>query len=293
MEETSMTVTFRPASPGFGLEAVGIDLSKPLDAETVAKLRQAWLDADGVLFFCEQELTPEQHIAFSRNFGKVYDEGAKNNPALAHYYLNGHPEIFQVSNKKIDGKPVGREDAGTYWHSDGSWQANPPIGSLLYAKEIPSVGGDTMFCNMYRAYETLSEPMKKMLEGLDAVHGLLSAVLRTSYAKEYSGNLDQAVAKTATHRVIKVHPQSGRKALFVNPGFTSHLVGLAPAESEAILQFLFSHATAPENVYRHIWQKHDLLMWDNRAVLHYAVANYKAHGVRYMHRTTVKEAAVA
>ncbi len=284
-----MTVALKLASPGFGLEASDVDISKPLSEDAAAALRQAWLDADGVLFFRGCELTPEQHIAFSRHFGVLYDQGAKNNPALAHYYLEGHPEIFQVSNKKIDGKPVGREDAGTYWHSDASWQANPSIGSLLYAKEIPAVGGDTLFANMYRAYDTLSDSMKKMLEGLEAVHGLLSAVLRTSYAKEYAGKLDEATTKMATHPIIKTHPKTGRKVLFVNPGFTSHIVGLPASESDAILQFLFRHSTTPENVYRHVWQKHDLLMWDNRCVLHYAVPNYKAYGDRHMYRTTVKE----
>jgi taurine dioxygenase len=286
-----MTVSFRLASPDLGLEAQNIDITQPLDPSTVRQLQQAWLDSNGVLFFRGQDLTPEQHIAFSRNFGTLYDQGPKNNAALAHYYLKEHPEIFQVSNKKIDGKPVGREDAGTYWHSDTSWQANPAIGSLLYAKELPSVGGDTLFTNMYRAYETLSTPMKKMLEELEAVHSVFAAVMRTSYAKEYVGKLDEAATKTATHPVIKVHAQSGRKALFVNPGFTSHIVGMSAAESSALLQFLFQHSTAPENIYRHVWQKHDLLMWDNRCVLHYAVANYKAHGDRHMHRTTIKAGA--
>jgi taurine dioxygenase len=285
-----MDVSFRPASPDLGLEACDIDITRPLDDAMAARLRQAWLDSNGVLFFRGQELSPEQHVAFSRYFGTLYDQGAKNNAALAHYYLAGHPAIFQVSNKKIDGKPVGREDAGTYWHSDTSWQANPAIGSLLYAKELPAVGGDTLFANMYQAYETLSAPMKAMLEGLEAVHSVFAAVMRTSYAKEYVGKLDEAATKTATHPVVKVHPQSGRKALFVNPGFTSHIVGLSASESSALLQFLFQHSTVPENIYRHVWQKHDLLMWDNRCVLHYAVANYKAHGDRHMHRTTIKAA---
>ncbi|MCQ9618240.1 TauD/TfdA family dioxygenase [Paenalcaligenes niemegkensis] len=288
-----MSITLRPATPGFGLEAQGIDVSQPLTAEQVAILQQAWLDADGILFFRNQNLTPEQHIAFSGVFGNVYSEGAKNNPALAHYYLEGHPEIYQVSNKQIDGKPVGREDAGTFWHSDASWHAAPPTGSLLLARELPTVGGDTMFANMYRAYETLSEPMKQMLSGLEASHSILTAALQTSYAKEYVGKLDQASQKQAVHPLIKVHPDSGRKVLFVNPGFTSHIIGIPTAESRAILDFLFEHSTQPDNVYRHVWQLNDLLMWDNRCVMHYAVPNYKAHGIRYMHRTTIKAPEVA
>jgi len=145
-----------------------------------------------------------------------------------------------------------------------------------------------MFADMYRAYETLSEPMKRMLEGLQAEHSLLSAVLQTSYAKEYVGKLDEASAKQAVHPVVKVHPGSGRKLLFVNPGFTLRIVGIPAAESRALLDFLFAHATIPDHVYRHVWQQHDLLMWDNRCVMHYAVPNYKAHGTRHMHRTTIK-----
>lgn len=283
-----MDFKLRPLSPGFGLCVEGLDISGPLTADAASALRKAWADAHGVLLFREQCLSPGQHVAFSRHFGEVYAQGAANNAALAAYYLPGHPEIFRVSNKKIEGQPLGREDAGTYWHSDGSWQQNPPLGSLLHALEIPGVGGDTMFADMYRAYETLSEPLKRFLEGLEAEHCLAAAVLRTSYAKEYEGRLDAAMAKKAIHPVVKVHPDTGRKALFVNPGFTSHIVGLAPGESQAVLDHLYAHATRPENVYRHRWQLHDLVMWDNRCNLHYAVADYEAEGVRYMHRTTVK-----
>lgn len=283
-----MEPSFRPLSPGFGLLAEGIDLSQPLTSQQADAVRQAWTDAHGVLVFRNQRITPQQHVAFTGHFGEVYSQGATNNPALAHYYLPEHPQIFRVSNKKIDGKPVGREDAGTYWHSDGSWQQNPPLGSLLHALEIPPVGGDTMFADMYRAYDTLSPTFQRLVDDLQAEHNLAAAVLRTSYAKEYVGKLDDAAARKAVHPVVKVHPASGRKALFVNPGFTSHIVGLPQDESEAILRHLYAHATRPENVYRHRWQLHDLVMWDNRCNLHYAVADYKAEGVRYMHRTTVK-----
>lgn len=287
---TLMEITLRPLNPHFGLVVEGVDLSQPLTAEQAATIRQAWTDARGVLLFRNQQLTPEQHVEFSAHFGDVYDQGATNNPALSHHYLPGYPQIFRVSNKKVEGKPVGREDAGTYWHSDGSWQQNPPLGSLLYALEIPGVGGDTIFADMYHAYDTLSEPLKRMIESLEAEHNLVTAVLSTSYAKEYEGQLDKAATKKAVHPLVKVHPESGRKLLFVNPGFTSHIIGLPKDESDAILKQLYAHSTKPENVYRHRWQLHDLAMWDNRCNLHYAVSDYKAMGVRYMHRTTVKEA---
>lgn len=284
-----MTFKTSPLGSGFGLEVQGLDISQPLSSDQQEQLRQLWSRANGVLLFRNQKMTPQQHVAFSSIFGEVYSQGPTNNPALARYYLPEHPAIFRVSNKKIDGQPQGREDAGTYWHADASWQPNPPRGSLLYALEIPPVGGDTMFADMYRAYDTLSEPMKALLEGLEVEHSLLSAVMRTSYAKEYEGRLDSAAAKSAVHPVVRPHPITGRKALFVNPGFTSHIIGLSRGESDAILQSLYAHATRPENVYRHRWALHDLIMWDNHCNLHYAVSDYKADGhVRYMHRTTVK-----
>lgn len=284
-----MNITFRMATPNFAFEARDVDASVPLSQEITKQLRQGWLDSGGVLFFRRQTLTPDQHIDFSKAFGNVYDQGPFNNPALASYYLDDYPQIFQVTNKKrADGKPAGREDAGTYWHSDASWQPEPPTGSLLYAKELPEVGGDTIFANMYHAYESLSEPMKRMLEGLDARHTLLTAALQTSYAKEFIGKLDQAQAKEAVHPIVKTHPETGRKLLFVNPGFTAQIIGIARDESDAILKYLFEHSTKPDNVYRHVWQIGDLLMWDNRSVMHYAVPNYKAFGIRYMHRTTIK-----
>ncbi len=281
-----MSLSIRPVSPGFGAEILGVNLAQPMGDNLFGEIRQAWRDADGLLLIRGQDISPEQHIAFSRRFGELHAGGG--NSALARYHLPGHPEIYRVSNKKQDGVPQGREDAGTYWHSDGSWQPSPPMASLLHALEIPPVGGDTIFANMVRAYETLSPPMQRMLEGLQAVHSLASAVLKTSYAKEYEGNFEEAAAKKATHPVIRTHPESGRKALFVNRGFTSHIVGLSARESDAILELLFEHSTQPENVYRHSWQRHDLVVWDNRCTMHYAVADYKSHGDRYMQRTTVQ-----
>lgn len=284
-ENQTMAFTVRRISPACGAEVRGLDLAQPIGDNLFQQLRQAWLDAEGVLVLRDQKITPEQHIAFSRQFGEL--SVSKPGAMLADYYLPGHPEIYRVSNKKIDGVPQGREDAGTYWHSDGSWQNQPPMASLLLALELPPVGGNTMFADMYRAYETLSEPMKRIVDNAQAVHDRAAAA-STSYGKEFSRQSDELASQRATHPVVLTHPESGRKALFVNRGFTSHLVGFKPAESEAILGFLFEHSTAPEIVYRHQWSPHDLVIWDNRCVMHYAVSDYKAEGTRYMHRTTVK-----
>ena len=283
-----MAISTRSLSPGFGLEISGIDFSTPFCESIAEELRQAWVDAHGLLLIRNQVLTPEQHIAIGAALGTVYSEGAKNNTALANYYLPGYPQIFRVSNKRKDGVAQGREDAGTYWHSDGSWQQNPPRGSLLYALELPSVGGDTVFADMHQAYEALSPAMQKLFDGLEAQHSLAAAVMRTSYAKEYQGRLDEALAKAAVHPVVKPHPVSGKKALFVNPGFTGRILGVSQRESDALLSLLFEHCVANERTYRHTWQLHDLLIWDNFSNLHYAVANYKSHGDRYMHRVTVR-----
>lgn len=280
-----MSVQFRRLSPASGMEVMGLDLSQPVGDNLFRQLNDAWLSADGVLVLRDQDITPEQHIAFSRKFGEL--QIGNPDSMLGRYYLPGHPEIYRVSNKKVDGVAQGREDAGTYWHSDGSWQTEPSKASLLHALEIPPAGGDTMFADMVRAYDALSDRMKALLEGLDAVHDRASGSA-TSYAKEYGNHTVELAESKALHPIVRTHPESGRKALFVNRGFTSHIPDLAPAESDAILQFLFAHCTTPDMVYRHSWRLYDLVVWDNRCTMHFAVADYKAMGDRYMHRTTVK-----
>ena len=273
----------RPLSPACGAEVTGVDLRR-IDEATFRALRDAWLKAEGVLVVRNQALTPEEHVAFSRRFGELERfEGA----AVARYRLPGVPEIYRVSNKVVNGEPAGREDAGTYWHSDASWQEKPLSASLLHAIEIPPYGGDTLFANMYRAYETLSAPLRRFLEGLEALHAVANAG-KTSYAKELAGKAASQTGQQAVHPVVRVHPETGRKLLFVNEGFTAEILGLAPAESRALLAFLFDHSTRPERIYRHRWQLNDLVIWDNRAVLHYAVSDYKGIGWRYMHRTSVQ-----
>lgn len=280
-----MSLNYRRLSPACGIEVTGLDLSQPVGDNLFSELHDAWMKSDGVLVLREQNVTPEQHIAFSRKFGDL--QAGDPNSMLGRYYLPGYPEIYRVSNKKIDGVAQGREDAGTYWHSDGSWQKEPSMASLLHALEIPPAGGDTMFADMYRAYEALSDRMKSFLDGLHAVHDRAAAAA-TSYAKEFSGGHQAELAESkASHPIVRTHPESGRKALFVNRGFTSHIPDLTPTESDAVLQFLFAHCTTPDMVYRHNWRLHDIVVWDNRCTMHFAVADYKAMGDRYMHRTTV------
>jgi len=273
--------------PNFGMEVLGVDFSKEQSGDDIALLRKLWIDASGMLLFRDQHIAPADHVRLTSYFGAVQNDIAAQAPVLAHYLLEGHPEIYRVSNKKMDGKPLGREDAGTYWHSDGSWLESAPRGSILYAVELPTAGGDTMFADMAGAYAALSAPTRAMLDGLTAVHSVLNAAISTSYTKEYTGKLDQAAMKTAIHPVVLKHPVSGRPAIYVNEGFTSRIVELTQLESTAILRMLFEHTTRPEFVYRHRWRLNDVAMWDNFSNMHYAVPDYKAHGWRLLNRTTV------
>ena len=280
-----MSVVIQPVSPHIGAEVIGADLSQPVGDNLFRELHQAWVDADGLLVVRDQQITPEQQIAFSRRFGELASAG--DNPVIQKYALPGYPEIFRVSNKKRDGEPLGREDAGTYWHADGTWQTFPSKASILYGIEIPRVGGNTMFADLYQAWETLTPTLQRMIESLQAVHAMANAG-GTSFEREFTGKGDIVAAKTAVHPLVITHPDSGRKALFVNRGYTAQIVGLSRAESDALLDFLFQHSTAPELVYRHSWRPRDLVIWDNRCTAHYAIPDYKAVGDRYLHRTSVK-----
>jgi taurine dioxygenase len=271
-----------------GAEAVGIDLNRSVDDSTFARLHDAFL-ANLVLVIRDQNLTPESQVAFSRRFGPLEKH------VLEGFALPDNPDIFVVSNKKEGGKPKGAIYAGQYWHTDLSYVKVPSLGSLLHAREVPSIGGDTMFANMYLAYETLSPKLREILEGLSAVHDYSQA-----YEKFFSKRPDRppltpeqkAKVPPVEHPCVRTHPETGRKVLFVNPGFTRRFVGMSDEESQPLLEFLFAHATRPEFVYRHRWRVGDLVIWDNRCTMHNAVSDYDMAEPRHMHRTTVAGTAV-
>ena len=281
----TMTAHFRYhrfAAP-LGAEIVGLDLAGPLDDETFAAVRRAFLDSEGVLVLRDQRITPDQHIAFSRRFGPLMIH------VLRQFLLDGHPEILLVSNVIEDGKPIGLGDAGRYWHSDLSYAAEPSLGSLLHACELPAQGGDTSFANLYAAYDALPADIKRRIDGKRAVHSYRKSYDRlegSSWRPPLTAAQKEEVQEV-THPVVRTHPETGRKALFVNEGFTSRILDLPEAESDALLHHLFAHSTEPRFIYRHRWQEHDLVFWDNRCAIHLA------HGCppelrRHMHRTTVK-----
>lgn len=284
-----MELAINPLTPGFAAEATGVDLQSGAGDNLTAAIRQAWLDAGGLLVVRDQNLTTERHIEFSKHFGPLFGDPATEplQETVSIYIHPDHPEIYRVSNQvEADGKPKGRKGAGTYWHSDVSFRERPAGASILVAKQLPDVGGDTIFCDQTQAYAALSDAMKEMLVPLSAVHDFEVAA-RTQYAQPIVVEDDMSGANMAVHPIVRTHAETGRKSLFVNPGFTSHIEGFDGDESAAILGFLYEHCTRPQFLYRHRWQDHDMVIWDNRSLMHFAVMDYPDNLPRYMERTTI------
>ena len=276
-------LSIQPISRACGAEVTGIDLTRPLQAQAVQQLHKA-LGENGILLFRNADLAPRQHIAFSRQFGPLETH------VVGEFNLPEHPEVFVVSNVTEEGKLKGAVYAGQYWHSDLSYMKKPSLGSLLLCREMPEVGGDTMWANMVLAYDALSEVMKKFLSGLRAIHDYSHAYdTYFAHLKERPPLTPEQRAKTppVEQPMIRTHPVTKRKALYVNPGFTRGIVGMPKEESQPMLEMLFAHSTRPEFVYRHQWRINDLVFWDNRCTMHYALADYDFSVRRHMHRTTI------
>lgn len=281
-----MGMTVNPLSPVLGAEVTGFDLSQPLGENLLSAVRQSWLEAGGLLVFPGQSLTTAQHIEFSNHFGPLFGAPGETRlqETVSRYLHPDHPEIYRVSNQVDNGEPLGRANAGNYWHSDVSFKERPAAASILNAVEIPATGGDTMFADLTAAYEALSDAMKEMLAPLRAHHDFAQTAA-TQFAKPIVVEDDLKGANRAVHPVVRTHPETGRKCLFVNPGMTTHLEGFERQESAALLGFLFGHATQPQFIYRHRWRQGDVVMWDNRSLMHCAVVDY-GEQPRYMERTT-------
>lgn len=271
----TLPFTVHPIAGALGAEIGNIDLRAPLTAEVIAALRQAWLD-HLVLFFRDQPLEPAAFLAFARYFGKV----------IEYPFVKGladHPEIIPVVKLEHE-----RVNFGGIWHSDTTYLEEPPMASMLVAREIPPFGGDTLFANMYLAYETLSPGMRTMLDGLVAVSS--SAKADVSKTREDRIKTDaRADAKReylAEHPVVRTHPETGRKALFVNVAHTLRFKNMTEAESRPLLEFLFQHQIQPELTCRFVWRPGSIAFWDNRCTQHNPVNDY--HGYRrVMHRVTL------
>jgi taurine dioxygenase len=257
-------------TPTLGAEMLGVDLSRDLSPAEFDQILNALLE-NQVIFFREQELTPDQHAAFGKRFGKLHIHPAA--PAL----VEGHPEILVV---KADEKS--KHVAGEEWHSDVSCDVEPPMGSILYITEVPTNGGgDTLFASMYAAYDALSEPMKRFVEGMTAIHDG-EHVYRGRYGADDRG---KGFPK-AEHPIVRTHPVTGRKALYVNRGFTTRIVQLSRHESDSVLELLYRHAEIPEFQCRFKWRPGSIAFWDNRCVQHHAMWDYYPLK-RYGHRITI------
>jgi taurine dioxygenase len=263
-----------PLSGALGAEVHELDLSRPLSPDLVAALREAFYE-HVVLLFRGQALEAAQQIAFTEHFGK-----AEPHPLRTRRTVEGYPEVLILENQP--GKPGARND---YWHSDISHAERPPLATLLHAQVVPPGKGDTMFCNMYRAWDQLSDGLKRMLDGTRAWHSA-EATAKRNNLEHNDGQRIASVPPPRLHPVVRTNPETGRKALFVNPHFVTHLEHMTEAESKPLLDCVYRSATRPENVYRHHWQNGDLVIWDNRAAMHYAVRDYTPEDRRLMHRTT-------
>lgn len=278
--DTYSTINVNPLQNGFGARITGLDLSRPLPKKQLEEIRRAWIK-HSVIFFPDQPLDHTGLEAFTLQFGEFgFDPFIKAMP--------DHPHILEL-RREANERAV---NFGAAWHSDWSFQECPPSATILHSKVVPPVGGDTLFADCYRAYEDLSSVMRNFLDGLTAIHSAAYPYGRNGlFAQEKEQRSMQIVVseeaeKTWEHPLVRTHPESGRKALYVSPAYTVGIKSLAKDESDHILSFLYAHATREEYVYRHKWQANMLTMWDNRCTLHNADGGYDGHQ-RIMHRTTV------
>jgi taurine dioxygenase len=262
-----------PIAGALGAEIAGVDLSQPLPDEVLAEIRQAWLD-HLVIFFRGQKLTPAQQLAFSRRFGEP----------MEYPHLKGLAEfplitpVVKLENERVN--------FGGIWHSDTSYLERPPMASMLYAIEIPPYGGDTLFANQYLAYEALSGELRKRLDTLIGINSSLKAdASRTREDRLRAAGVESKVL-IGEHPVVRTHPETGRKALYVNVGHTTHFKGMTEEESRPLLGFLFRHQIQPEFTCRFRWEAGSLAFWDNRCAQHNAVNDYQGFR-RVMHRVTL------
>ena len=272
------TLEITPVSGVIGAEIHGIDLAAPLADETVDVVRHAFNEHQ-VLFFRDQSLTAEQQIAFGQRFGELG----------THPYVDAnptYPEIIDIVTEADD-----RVNFGGGWHTDVTFLAEPDLGSILYAVELPPFGGDTLFSSQLAAYDALSDTMKSLLDGLVGIHSAGPQYGGAGYSTQATAiatkGADDAAASRVEHPVVTTHPETGRKGLYVNPAFTIGIKGMHGAESRALLSFLYQHARTESLTCRLRWQPGTVAMWDNRSVQHYALHDYRGHR-RVMRRITIR-----
>jgi taurine dioxygenase len=271
-------IRVEPLSTVLGAEILGVDLARPPAEPVLAEIRHAFGE-HGVIFFRDQQLTPQQHIDFARCFGDI---------DINRFFaaVPGYPMIAEVRKE-----PEQRRNIGNGWHTDHSYDPAPAMGSMLYAREVPTTGGDTLFASMYAAYDALSAGLKATLEAVRALHSSrhvfgAAADARRGDLRGRIGNPELATQDTV-HPVVIRHPETGRRALYVNPGFTLGFDGWTEEESRPLLDYLYRHAVRPEFTIRFRWREGSLALWDNRSTWHFAVNDY--HGERrLLHRITIE-----
>src|SRR5882672_638619 len=276
-----MSLKLRKLSYALGAEICEIDVAKPMSEGQFGEIYRAFLD-NGILLFRNQDITREQHIEFSRRFGEL-----DRHESLPRDRHPKYPELLMVTNEpKPDGSASDTKYTGRQWHSDMSFTTQPSLGSLLKSYAVPEVGGDTLFANMYLAYDALSDGMKRLIAGLHGIHQSGTRKL----ANDNTGIARQAEQKKlnppVAQPVVRVHPETGRKALYIGEK-VSRFEGLTEEESAPLIEYLVQHATKPEFVYRHQWRKNDILVWDNRCAMHQALGDFDETQLRHMERTTV------
>lgn len=268
-----MPVEIRPITARVGAEISGVDLRAPLSRDEVEAIEAALLD-HLVIFFRGQEIAPAEQIAFARHFGEISIP-----PIVPKYGTDPELVVLDQVSPKGEGADV--------WHSDNTFMAEPPMGSILQAVRLPAVGGDTCFASMYAAYDALSPAMRELVDGLSAVHDITRPLQKAIEAGHSTANLAELQEKwpPVGHPVARTHPVTGRKALYVNGNSTTRLVGLTERENDLLLPFLIDHVRSPEFQCRFRWDVGSIAFWDNRSVQHYAVPDYSER--RVMHRVTL------
>jgi taurine dioxygenase len=286
MTSLAESITVRRLSDALGAEVIGVDLSRPVDNDTFGLILEQFRQ-HLVLVFRRQALTPGQQVAFTRRFGELEIHVSRQ------YTLPEQPEILLLTNEIKDGKRVSLADGGSEWHSDLSYLQEPSLGSLLFSVRNPEQGGDTEWQNLYLAYETLPEETRARIADLKAIHQFdqsrnprmspVNTELRDKLSDEVKARTPDAI-----HPVVRTHPETGRKSLFVSPRFTIGIADMDDREGQELLDELFAHLERPEFVYHHKWQDGDAVLWDNRCLNHKACGGVVWPDLRRMHRTTIR-----
>ncbi|HAT35611.1 MAG TPA: TauD/TfdA family dioxygenase [Rhodospirillaceae bacterium] len=275
-----------PLSDVLGAEVRGLDINTPLSAETIAELEAAWVEHQ-ILLFRDLDLDPARQVAFSAELGRPssHTQSAYSHP--------DHPEIFIISsNFDKKGKPIGATPA-RMWHSDGQYTATPPAGTLFFGRDVPSVGGDTLFASMIAAYDALDAEMKTKIDELDVLHSRVKSYVKLHPpGKDVRSQLseeEKASFPDVVHPLVRPHTISGKKALYLRGNAGQNVIGMDEEESDELLDTLAIFATQERFVYRHSWKRGDAILWDNRSVMHMGTPYDTDSGLRYMHRTVIQD----